>query len=148
MSTGAAEAGVWLGTVWAWKNQKRLSLGLTTFSPTTSSHSRHTPSPRKPRRQRQENRAVPATTELWQTPRPAQGPEWQGSSSWHRSPTHPGRHLWEDVWSGWYKAWHCQTDNTRCVHQTTPQSHKLSDTSIYSSLLAFFKGRVSLHIPG
>lgn len=37
MSTGPADAGVWLGAVWAWKNQERVSLGLTTFSPTTGS---------------------------------------------------------------------------------------------------------------
>lgn len=38
MSTGAAEAGVCQGAVWAWKNQERVSLGLTTFLPTMGSH--------------------------------------------------------------------------------------------------------------
>jgi hypothetical protein len=92
MGTRTAEAGVRQGTVWAWKDQDRVSLGLTTPLAAESSPPDPT-SPRKPRGHRQENRAVPATTELWHTPRPAQGPEWQGSSSWHRSPTQPGGHL-------------------------------------------------------
>ena len=103
MGTGAAEAGIWQGAVRAWREPERVSLGcshlclpqapLQTPSPTPPP----THLPRKPRGQRQENRAVPATTELWQTPRPAQGPEWQGSSSWHHSPTQPGGHLWAET---------------------------------------------------
>lgn len=80
MGTGAAEAGVWQGAVWAWTEPERVSLGLTTPLPAPGSLP-DPPLPRKPRGQRQENRAVPATTELWQTPWPAHGPEWQGSSS-------------------------------------------------------------------
>lgn len=38
VSAGAAEAGVWQGAVWAWKNQERVSLGLTAFLPTMGSH--------------------------------------------------------------------------------------------------------------
>lgn len=38
MSTRAAEAGVWQGAVWAWKNQERVSLGLTTSLPNSGSH--------------------------------------------------------------------------------------------------------------
>lgn len=38
MSTGAAEAGIWLGAVWTWKNQERVSLGLTTSLPTMGFH--------------------------------------------------------------------------------------------------------------
>lgn len=87
-------------------------LGPTT--PLASGSPPDSPLPRKPRGQRHENMAVPATTELWQTLRPAQGPEWQGSSSWHHAPTQPGGHLWAET----AQCWQNRTESPRDMHKT------------------------------
>lgn len=139
MGTRAAQTGVRQGAVWAWKNRERVSLGLITPLLAWGSTPECPLSPRKPRGHRQENRAVPATTELWQTPRPAQGPEWQGSSSWHRSPTQPGGHLWQRQRVGGTTGQGGPRDkDTFRTGKTYQQAHS---THSYSLLSFFFSTR-------
>lgn len=138
MNTGPADAGVWLGAVWAWKNQERVSLGLTTFSPTKGSRpdtplhlGSHGDNDRRIGR-------CPPPLNSGKRLGQHKGLSGKGLPAGTAHPPSLAGTCGKMCGRDGIKAWQCQTDNTRCVYQTTLVPDRLSDKSIYSSFPFFF----------